>query len=163
MSALAKKKPTRVFIIEARFYDDISDLLVKGAIEALERAGVVYERLSVPGILEIPAVVQYVSRSQFIGITYDGCDGFVVLGCAIKGKTDHYEHVSRVCFDALGKLTLAHSLAIGNGILTCPNLDLALERADPAQRNYGGRAAEACLRLIDLKRALPPNQTAQKV
>lgn len=162
MSPMTTKKPTRVFIIEARFYENISDHLVNGAIKVLEDAGVVYERIAVPGILEIPAVVQYVSKSQFIGITYDGCDGFIVLGCAIKGQTDHYEHVTRTCFDGTMRLTLDHSLAMGNGILTCQTVEHAMERADPEKRDFGGRAAKACLRLIELKKALPPNTVAQR-
>lgn len=143
-----------IVLIEARFYENISDQLAAGAIAAIESAGGTVHRISVPGILEIPAALQFAIEGQGNPETGQMFDGGVVLGCAIKGETDHYEHVCGESMRGTQDVALAHAFPVGNGILTCPTRALAEERADPARRNFGGRAAEACLRLIEIRFAL---------
>lgn len=144
----------RILIVEARFYDDITDNLVRGALQALTDAGAGFKRIIVPGIIEAPAVIRYAIRAIELRATDNRFAGYVVLGCAIKGETDHYENACRVAMDGIRDLTLTYSLAVGNGILTCQTRDQALVRSDPAQRDFGGQAARACLRMLQVKRDL---------
>ena len=144
----------RILIIEARFYDDIADHLVKGAVQELPAQGAGYKRVIVPGILEIPAAVRFAVRAMELRATDMRYAGYVVLGCALHGETDHYEHVCRGAMDGLQRLSLDYSLALGNGILTCHNREQAMERARVDRKNLGGKAARACLRMIDIKREL---------
>jgi 6,7-dimethyl-8-ribityllumazine synthase len=145
--ALQFIKPPHVLIVEARFYAHINDLLVEGAEEVLAKAGVTFEKVVVPGALEIPAAVSLASQRT----TGRPFDAFVALGCVIRGATSHYE---TVCFESargLSDLALAGNLAVGNGILTVENEEQALERADKARMNKGGGAAEAALVMLHLK------------
>lgn len=144
----------RILIVEARFHDDVADELVRGAVETLTRLGAGYKRIIVPGILEIPAVIRYAVRAMELRATDLKFSGYVVLGCAIKGETDHYEHVCTQAMNGVQQLALQYSLAIGNGILTCPNHALAMSRARVGEDNYGGRAAEAAMRMIAVKQEL---------
>jgi 6,7-dimethyl-8-ribityllumazine synthase len=135
----------RLLIIEARFYEDIADELVRGAVAALERAGAAYDRVAVPGVLEIPAA---------LAMALDGpveYDGFVALGCVIRGETTHYDIVAGESARALMDLAVEESLALGNGILTVENDDQAWARARVGDRNKGGAAAEAALAMIALR------------
>ena len=137
-----------VLIVEARFYPDISDALAQGAIAALEESGVAYERVSVPGALEIPAAIALAAHRS------DGppFDGFVALGCVIRGETTHYETVCAESARGLQDLALRERLPIGNGILTVENDEQAWARASAENnRNKGRDAAEACLSLMRLK------------
>ena len=144
----------RILIVEARFYNDITDNLVRGAVAELTGKGAGYKRLIIPGILEIPAVVCYAVRAMELRATDQRFAGYVVLGCAIKGETHHYEHVCREAMSGVQQIVLQYSLAVGNGILTCPTHELALHRSNPADGNHGGRAAAAVLRMIQVKREL---------
>lgn len=144
----------RILIVEARFYDDVTDALVKGAIEALSAHGAGFKRVIVPGIFEIPAVIRYAIRSMELRATDERYGGYVVLGCAVKGETDHYDYICQATFDALQDLSLQYTLALGNGILTTRDHAQAMERASPDKRNFGGQAAQTCLRMIDVKREL---------
>ena len=142
-----------VLIVEARFYDDITENLCKGASAMLTRHRASYKRLVLPGILEIPAAIRYIVRAIELRTTTHRFAGYVVLGCAIRGQTDHYKHVCRESMAGIQNLALQYSLAVGNGILTCPTYELALRRSDPVQGNHGGRAATAALRMIHVKRS----------
>ncbi|ABC22622.1 6,7-dimethyl-8-ribityllumazine synthase [Rhodospirillum rubrum] len=144
----------RILIVEARFYEEITDNLVRGAVQALTAAGAGFKRIIVPGIIETPAVIRYAVRSIELRATDHRYAGYVVLGCAIKGETDHYENAARVAMDGIKDLTLQYSLAVGNGILTCRTGEQALVRSDPAGRDFGGQAARACLRMLDVKREM---------
>lgn len=134
-----------ILIVEARYYEDISDALFAGAETALKTAGARFERCTVPGALEIPGAIA-LAAGKF--------DGFVALGCVIRGETTHYEIVSNESARGLMDLTVRERLAIGNGILTCENEDQAWERAKPEKLNKGGGAAEACLAMIALRAKL---------
>lgn len=144
----------RILIVEARFYEDIADHLVKGAVQELTAQGAGYKRVIVPGVLEIPAVVRFAIRAMELRATDTRFAGYIVLGCAIKGETDHYEHVCREAMGGIQKLALDYSLAVGNGILTCQTRQQALDRARSDGKNLGGKAAKACLRMINIKREL---------
>lgn len=132
----------RVLILEARFHEHITDMLVAGAIAVLEKSGITYERLSVPGSFEIPGAIKFALNMY---------DGFVALGCVIRGETSHYEYVCAESARGLMSLSMEHNVAIGYGVLTCDNEAQAIERADPKQLDKGGDAAFACLRMIELK------------
>lgn len=141
----------RILIVEARFYEDIADALARGAIGALEAAGYRADRIAVPGALEIPAAIAMAARGGGRDPAHE-YDGFVALGCVIRGETSHYDIVSNESARGLQQLAVDQHLAIGNGILTVENGDQAWERADPGRKNKGGEAAEACLAMIDLRR-----------
>jgi len=143
-----------VLIIESRFYEDITDQLVSGAVQAITAVGYNFRRLEVPGILEIPAAMRYVVRSQELRSTPLRVDGFVTLGCAIKGGTDHYDHVCREAMRGVQDMALQYTLAVGNGILSVHTLAQAEERAGVDRRNFGGQVARACLRMMALKHEL---------
>jgi 6,7-dimethyl-8-ribityllumazine synthase len=134
-----------ILIVEARFYDHIADQLLDGATAALEAGGAHFERITVPGALEIPSVIALASRaSHSIGKTYDG---YVALGCVIRGETYHFEIVSNESARGLMELGL-QGVSIGNGILTCENEEQALARASREGQDKGGDAARACLALV---------------
>jgi 6,7-dimethyl-8-ribityllumazine synthase len=141
-----------ILIIEARFYDENADQLLAGAKGALEKVKATYEVMTVPGILEIPGAMQFafMKGTDLSGRPYDGV---VVLGCAVKGETDHYEHVCRESMAGVRQVSSMLQIPSGNGILTCPTWELAMNRADPnGADDVGGRAARACLRMIEIKR-----------
>jgi 6,7-dimethyl-8-ribityllumazine synthase len=141
-----------VLIIEARFYDDLADELAAGATAALERAGATYERIAVPGALEIPAALAMALDAMEAGLKH--YDGFVALGCVIRGETTHYDIVAGQSARALMDLAVSESLAVGNGILTVENDEQAYARARVAEMNKGGAAAEAALRMIAIRQHL---------
>jgi 6,7-dimethyl-8-ribityllumazine synthase len=138
------EKPVKMLIVASPYYKDISDHQVAGAIAEIEKAGATYEIVNVPGALEIPTAIGIAARmSNF--------DGYVALGCVIRGETTHYDTVCNDSSRAIQLLGL-QGLCIGNGILTVENYEQAAVRADPAQMNKGGGAAAAALHLIALAR-----------
>jgi 6,7-dimethyl-8-ribityllumazine synthase len=143
-----------ILVVEARFYEDIADNLVAGATAVLDQAGIPYDRIAVPGVFEVPSVIRYAVRSMEVRAATRRYGGFISLGCVIRGETDHYDHVCREAARALMNLSIQYSLAHGFGILTCDTFEQAVVRADPNGKNYGGRAATACLRMIEIKKSL---------
>jgi 6,7-dimethyl-8-ribityllumazine synthase len=141
-----------IMIVEARYYAHIADELARGAIAALDAAGASYERFAVPGAFEIPAAIRYAVEAQERGARVARFDGYVALGCVIRGETTHYDYVCGESARGLQDLALAHDLAIGFGILTVENEAQALARARADRKNKGGEAANACLAMIELKR-----------
>ncbi len=141
-----------IMLVEARFYEDIADELARGAIAELEKAGATYERFTVPGAFEIPAAIQFAIRSMDFYSGRRRFDGYVALGCVIRGETTHYDYVCVESARGLQDLALRHTLAIGYGIITVENREQAWARASVAQKNKGGGAARACLDMIELKR-----------
>ena len=141
-----------VLIVEAPFYPEISRLLLDGATAALERGGAYFDSVSVSGALEIPTAINFaVKGGEHGGKTYDG---YVALGCVIRGETYHFEIVAGESARALVDLGIHYGLCIGNGILTVENDQQAMVRADREQGDKGGDAARACLSLIDLRTRL---------
>jgi 6,7-dimethyl-8-ribityllumazine synthase len=136
--------PVKVLVVLAPFYRDIADQLLAGARATLETAGASFETIEVPGALEVPTAIGQAFRMA-------NFDGFVALGCVIRGETTHYE---TVCNDSSRAITLLglQGACVGNGILTVENHDQAAVRADPAGQDKGGGAAAAALHLIALAR-----------
>jgi 6,7-dimethyl-8-ribityllumazine synthase len=141
-----------IMLVEARFYAHIADELARGAIAALDAAGASYERISVPGAFEIPAAIRFAVEAQARGARKARFDGYVALGCVIRGETTHYDYVCGESARGLQQLAIEHQLAIGFGILTVENEAQAQARARPDKKNKGGEAAHACLAMIELKR-----------
>ncbi|NNE89433.1 MAG: 6,7-dimethyl-8-ribityllumazine synthase [Silicimonas sp.] len=136
--------PVNVLIVVAPYYKDIADGLISGAIAELEKAGATHEVVEMPGALEVPTAIRIASgEAEF--------DGFVALGCVIRGETTHYDTVCNDSSRALQLLGL-NGACIGNGILTVETYDQAAVRADPKAQNKGGGAAAAALHLIALTR-----------
>jgi 6,7-dimethyl-8-ribityllumazine synthase len=134
---------THILIVEARFYDALADAELEGAIAALKAAGATYDLLTVPGALEIPAAIAFADAS-------DQYDGYVALGCVIRGETYHFEVVAGESARAIMALTL-DGFAIGNGILTVENEAQAWARARKSEKDKGGEAARAALAMIAVK------------
>lgn len=139
----------KVLIVEARFYDDIVEEMAQGAIAYLEEKGVAYERMAVPGAFEIPGVIA-------IALKQGHHAGYIALGCVIRGQTTHYDYVCGESARGLMDLSVHHGAAVGNGIITVENGDQAWARASRDKKNKGRDAAEACLRMIEIKGELQP-------
>ncbi|MGC6511595.1 MAG: 6,7-dimethyl-8-ribityllumazine synthase [Parvibaculales bacterium] len=137
-----------ILIVEAPFYKDLTDALVDGAIEAIEAAGYAYERVDVPGVLEIPTAIGYAAES---GREYLG---YVALGVVIRGETTHYDTVCAESARGIMDLGVQRGLAVGNGIQTVENHDQAWARCNKSDKNKGGGAAKACLRLIEIRKQM---------
>jgi 6,7-dimethyl-8-ribityllumazine synthase len=141
-----------ILIVEAPYYQAISEELAAGAIAALDAAGVRYDRLTVPGAFEIPAAIAIAA-----GLTPPGAvpalryDGYLALGCVIRGETTHYDYVCGESARGLQDLALHHGLAIGFGILTVENEKQAWARARRSEKDKGGEVARACLAMVQLK------------
>jgi 6,7-dimethyl-8-ribityllumazine synthase len=143
----------RILVVEARFYPDLADELLKGAADQLTAFGAEYDVETVSGALEIPTAIAMAEESghRSIGVSYDG---YVALGTVIRGETYHFEVVSNESARGLMKLGVERRLAIGNGILTVEDEDQAWERANVSNGDKGGFAAKACLDMIALRRRL---------
>ena len=137
----------KVLIVDANFYQDLAAELVRGAVAELEKIGVSYERLSVPGALEIPSAISLVSQGNDAKLFA----GYIALGCVIRGETSHYDIVCGESARGLSKLALDRNLAVGNGILTVDNWEQAWARASVSKKNKGRDAAIACLSLFEIK------------
>ena len=132
-----------ILIVEARFYDHLNDMLLAGASAAIKKAGHSHETITVPGALEIPGAIALADASQ-------AYDAFVAIGVVIRGETYHFEIVAGESARGIMALTM-DGMAIGNGILTTENEAQAIRRADPAQLDKGGGAAEAAIAMLRLK------------
>ena len=142
----------RVLVVEARFYDDIADALLAGATRVLERAQVAFDRITVPGSLEIPAAIAIaLDAAERRGAPYDGA---LALGCVIRGDTIHFEIVSMESARALMDLAVAQRLPLGNGIVTVDTEAQAWARAKVDEGDKGGDAARATLAMVRIKRRL---------
>ena len=146
-------EPIRILIVEARFYDDLADALLEGATQALSAFGAEYDVVTVPGALEIPAAIAFAEEGGHrpAGKHYDG---YVALGCVIRGETYHFEIVSNESARGIMELTTGKRLCIGNGILTTEDDEQAWARAKTSEGDKGGGAAEAALAMIHHKRAM---------
>jgi 6,7-dimethyl-8-ribityllumazine synthase len=145
--------PLRILIVEARFYDHIADELLAGARAALQAAGAESDVVTVPGALEIPGVIAMAEEGGHrpAGVRYDG---YVALGCVIRGETYHFEIVSGESARGITDLAIGRRLAIGNGILTVETEAQALARAKASELDKGGGAAKACLAVIGVRKRL---------
>jgi 6,7-dimethyl-8-ribityllumazine synthase len=142
----------RALIVEARFYDDIQDALLEGAVAELRSAGVGYEVVTVPGALEIPAAIAMaLDAAERNGEPYDAV---VALGCVVRGDTIHFEIVSMESCRALMDLSVQRRVPVGNGIITVNTEAQAWARARASELNKGGHAAQAALAMLRIKRRL---------
>ncbi|RCL02077.1 MAG: dimethyl-8-ribityllumazine synthase [Candidatus Tokpelaia sp. JSC189] len=145
------KKPSKnlhLLIVEARFYEEFSEALLEGAKVVLQQAGASYEVITVPGALEVPAVIAFAEKSKIF------FDGYIALGCVIRGETHHFDIVANESCRGLNDLSIHYKLAIGNGILTVENKGQAWERTHMQKRDKGGFAAKAALEMIAIKKKL---------
>lgn len=137
----------KILIISANFYQEISKMLETSAIAQLESENFTHETITVPGCLEIPATLAMAIDSQKY-------DGYIVLGCVIRGETTHYDYVSNESINGVSRLTLKHRIPLGNAILTVENQSQAIARADKNQKNKGAHAARTCIEMIKIKNKL---------
>ena len=142
----AEQLRAHILILEARFYADLCDELCRGAIAAVERAGATWERMAVPGALEIPGAIAIAHET---GLYH----GYVALGCVLRGETTHYDIVANESARGIMGLT-TEGLCIGNGILTCENEAQAWARAKVDDMDKGGGAADAALAMIRFSRLM---------
>jgi len=139
-------------IVEARFYDDIQDALLEGAVAELKAAGVTYDVITVPGALEIPgAIAMAIDAAEKGGKPYDAA---IALGCVIRGETIHFEIVSMESSRGLMDISVGRRFPLGNGILTVNTEEQAWARARAGELNKGGDAARAALAMLRIKRRL---------
>jgi 6,7-dimethyl-8-ribityllumazine synthase len=142
----------RALIVEARFYDDIQDALLEGAVTELREAAVTYDIITVPGALEIPAAIAIaLDAAEKNGKPYDAA---VALGCVVRGETIHFEIVSMESSRGLMELAVNRKFPLGNGIITVNTEEQAWERARANELNKGGDAARAALAMLRIKRRL---------
>ena len=132
----------KVLIVESRYYEDISNLLLDATIEELTINKIKFEKIDVLGALEIPILI----KKAILSNKYDG---YIALGCVIRGETSHYELVSNYSAKALMDLAIQNTIPITNSILTVENKEQALIRADKSKKNVGGHATRACIELIN--------------
>jgi 6,7-dimethyl-8-ribityllumazine synthase len=152
-ASAAIRTKAHLLIIEARFYADLCDELARGAIAALERAGASWERQAVPGALELPGAIAVAAKGKRF-------DGYVALGCVLRGETSHYDIVANESARGIMDLTMA-GLAVGNGILTCENEAQAWARARVTEMDKGGGAADAVLAMIRFGRDIKKKRRAR--
>ena len=137
-----------IMLVVSKYYKEISEQLLAGSIEELKKNESTWEILEVPGAFEIPAAISMSINSNKELKSSNPIDGYVALGCVIRGATDHYDHICREVSRELMELTVKQSMPHGFGILTCENYEQAWERADIKDRDVGGRAALACCRML---------------
>ena len=139
----------KILIIQANYYGHISEMLLEGATAELKANGANYEIIDVLGAFEIPAAVAFAAKTNQY-------DGYIALGCVIRGETTHYDYVCAESARGLNELAYQQGLAIGYGIITCENEQQAIVRSSVAHKdkggqNKGGFAAKACLQMVDIK------------
>ncbi len=135
----------RILIVTATFYEDIATALVNGATQELLQGGALHELVEVPGAFEIPAAIAFAAQTKRF-------DGYVALGCVIRGETSHYDYVCGESARGLMDLAIGKCLAIGYGILTVETHDQAWQRAAVDRGNKGASAAAACMSMVKLRR-----------
>jgi len=136
-----------ILILEARYYSEISDLLAQGAVAEIKRWGATFERVEVAGAFELPGGIR-------MAIATGKYDGYLALGCVIRGETSHYDHICNEVARGIGELVIRHMAPIGFGVLTCENVQQAMFRANPEQKNKGREAAVACIKMVELAQTL---------
>jgi len=136
----------KIYIINANYYEEISNRLISGATTYLYEIDLSYEIVNVPGALEIPSAINIINNNiNSIDI------GFIAIGCVIRGETSHYDIVARKSAEGLIHLSLTKNIVISNSILTVENKKQALDRSLEDSTNKGYHAANACCRLLDIK------------
>ena len=135
----------KICIVAANYYEDITKMLLNGAIKEIKKREtkkileITHEPIYVPGIFEIPVTIAKLVNKY---------DAFVALGCVIKGKTPHFDLISKAAVNGIMELSIKNKKPIGNGIITCLNMNQAIERADPNKKDIGGKAVSAALQIL---------------
>ena len=137
----------KILIVSANYYLQIASQMYQETKDTLENSKTItgrkqnfkYRLVHVPGVFEIPVIISKNIKKY---------DGFIALGCVIKGETPHFDFISKSSIDAIMKLSIESKKPIGNGILTCLNKDQAIERADKSNKNKGKEAANAAIELL---------------
>lgn len=145
----------KVLIVQAPYYEDIIEEMAMGAVEVLDEAGHDYDRLNVTGAFEIPGAIAQVDASP-----QSEYDGYIALGCVLRGETDHYDHICRESANGLQMLAIQQRLAIGYGILTVDSAEQAWDRANREEKNKGAEAALACLKMMEIHDLFPSGKGA---
>lgn len=159
---------SRVMIVEARFYEDIADLMMESVTAELDKAGATYERFRVPGTFELPGAIRMAIGAARLsvggggdpmddtvaGVVSGSYDGYIALGCVIRGETTHYDYVCQESARGLNDLVLRYGIALGYGVITVENKEQALARARRDRHDRAGAAARACLAMIEIRRRL---------
>ena len=137
----------KILIVVSQFHSNVTESLLNGAIDHLKKYSkpVEYDIVYVPGSFEIPAAIVFAIMSDRYHY-----NGYIALGCVIKGETDHYYHVAKGVSTSLSEIAANHAVAMGFGVITAENLELAMARADMQNKNIGGNAAKAVLTMIEL-------------
>lgn len=148
--------PPHLLIVRAPYYREVADALEAGAARILREAGATHEQVDVAGAFELPQAIRLALRASALGDAAKRLrfDGYVALGCVVRGETDHYEHICREAMAGLMRVALTFGIALGTGLLTVDTVAQALARARPDGRNKGAEAAAAALRQIDAARRL---------
>ena len=141
-----------IMIALSRYYEDVASELLAGTLGVLEEAGATHELYEIPGAFEIPASIAIAMRSPEFSGGRRRLDGYIALGCVIRGETTHYDYVCGETARGLQDLAVRHCLALGFGVLTTENHEQAMARAAVDRGNKGADAANACLRMIEFKR-----------
>ncbi len=144
------RKP-HIMIVEARFYADLADEMARGAIAELEKYACTHERFAVSGAFELPAAIRIAMLGAERGTLKHGFDGYLALGCVIRGETSHYDYVCGESARGLQQLAIEHGIAIGYGVLTVENEAQAWARARINEQDKGGDVARACLDVLALR------------
>lgn len=141
-----------IMIVESPYYKEIADRMIESVLIELNSVDATYERFEVPGSFELPGAIRIAIESYNYPSDRRRFDGYIALGCVIRGQTSHYDYVCEESARGLNDLVLKYGVALGYGVLTTENRDQALERASRDQHDRGGAAARACLAMIELKR-----------
>tara|TARA_Y100001970_G_scaffold273715_1_gene372315 strand:+ start:1968 stop:2366 length:399 start_codon:yes stop_codon:yes gene_type:complete len=129
----------KILIVSSNYYENISENLLKGATEELKKNNFEFDVLTAPGCFEIPFLISK---------NINEYDGFIALGCVIKGETYHFNLISNECAKKIMDISNNYLKPIGFGVLTCENIKQAIERSDITKKNKGKEAANACIKLL---------------
>jgi 6,7-dimethyl-8-ribityllumazine synthase len=140
--------PPRVLLVRAPYYRDVIEGTTRGAVRILTESGASYDTLDVAGAFELPQAIRIALRGR------ERFDGFVALGCVVRGETDHYDFICRATMEGLMSVALQYGIALGSSLLTVDTLAQALARSGDDGHNNGAEAAVAALRQIDAARRL---------
>lgn len=140
-----------ILIVEARFYEHLSCMLLQGCTSVFNSKNVSWNSVVTPGVLEIPAAVSMAIGAYKNDKLYDG---IVVLGVVMRGETSHCDIISQEVIRGLINISIKDSFPIGNGIIVVDNEKQALDRASAAKLDRGGFAASSVLKMIELKKSL---------
>ena len=134
---------SKVLIVTANYYKDISNGLLQGASNILNENNILFDSIEVPGCFEISLAIKNSMNTKIYS-------GYISLGCIIKGQTYHFEILSNECIRSINSLVLEHNVPIGFGIITCNNIEEAKARSRLDEKNKGKEAASACMQMIKL-------------